>query len=249
MLNYIRAELYRARHHTATYLVFAGLPALELLFAWSFVVPSNFADLVGLLCLTLPTGLFLGPVVDLLVCAGQYRSGILKNELSFGIPRRRIYLGRLFTALLLALGLCALAFTVFLGRSWLFAPRAGAEETAAALSVLGYVTAASLPLWLGTLGLSHALLSVCRNEILAICLLCGLFAVGWPFLSMLSLLNMAPVSQIAAFLLSVLPTAPFGMYTGPLTASLMVRCWAIGLGWLAASTAAGLLAFSHREIK
>ena len=92
MLNYIKAELYRAAHHMTVYLVSGILMALALAFASMWVGPFTFPNMVSLLTVTMPVGLFMAAIMDVVVVSGVHRTGSLKNEMSFGIPRSRVYL-------------------------------------------------------------------------------------------------------------------------------------------------------------
>ena len=49
MLNYIKAELYRAAHHMTVYLVSGILLALALAFALMWVGPFTFPNMAALL--------------------------------------------------------------------------------------------------------------------------------------------------------------------------------------------------------
>ena len=60
---------------------------------------------------------------------------------------------------------------------------------------------------------------------------------------------LAPIPSIASRVLSILPASQFGQYQDALTWDLMVRNWAIGLGWVAVTAAVGLAVFQRREVK
>ena len=249
MLNYIKAELYRATHHRAVYLVSGILLALALAFASLWVGPFTFPDMVALLSATMPVGLFMAAVMDMVVVSGVHRTGTLKNEVEFGIPRSRIYLGKLIAAFLLAVMLCALVMGSFLGLGRLLTAPGTPEETRVVLAVLGYVAAASFPLWLGALGVTHALFLALKNEVVAACLTAYLLLLGEPMTAILTMINAEAIAAPARAARSVLLTSPFFQYNGTLSWGLLARCWAIGLGWLLAGTAAGLWAFRRAEVK
>ena len=249
MLNYIKAELYRAAHHRAVYLVSGILLALALAFASLWVGPFTFPDMVALLSATMPVGLFMAAVMDMVVVSGVHRTGTLKNEISFGIPRSRVYLGKLTAAFLLSIILCALVLGGFLGLSWLLTPPGDPEETQVVLAVLGYVVAASFPLWLGALGVTHALFLALKNEVVAACLTAYLLLLGEPMTAIFTMINSEAIAAPARAVQSVMLTAPFWKYQDELTWQLMAQNWAIGLGWLLVSTAAGLWLLRRAEIK
>ena len=249
MLNYIKAELYRAAHHMAVYLVSGILLALALTFASMWVGPFTFPNMAGLLSATMPIGLFMAAIMDVVVVSGVHRTGSLKNEVEFGIPRSRIYLGKLIAAFLLAVMLCALVLGGFLGLSWLFTAHGTPEETQVALAILGYVAAASFPLWMGALGVTHALFLALKNEVLAACLAAYLLLLGEPMTAILTMINSEAIAAPARLVRSVLLTAPFWQYQGDLTWQMMAGNWAIGLGWLLGSTAVGLWVFRRTEVR
>lgn len=103
MLNYISAELYKLRYKKSLFIGIVVLLALESLF---FVPAFWIADqplkdeLLGFLDALLPMGFFLSPVFAVLVFDNQHGYATLKNEVVFGIPKSRIYLGKLLTAML-----------------------------------------------------------------------------------------------------------------------------------------------------
>lgn len=103
MLNYISAELYKLRHKKSLFIGIVVLLALESL----FFVPALWIDeqpvkdeLLGFLNALLPMGFFLSPVFAVLVFDNQHGCATLKNEVVIGIPKSRIYLGKLLSAML-----------------------------------------------------------------------------------------------------------------------------------------------------
>ena len=205
--------------------------------------------MAALLSATMPIGLFMAAIMDVVVVSGVHRTGTLKNEVEFGIPRSRIYLGKLIAAFLLAVMLCILVMGSFLGLGWLFTAPGTPEDTQVSLVILGYVTAASFPLWLGALGLTHALFLALKNEVVAACLTAYLLLLGEPMTAILTMINSETIAGPARVVRLALLTAPFSQYHGELTWQLMAQCWAIGLGWLLASTVVGLWVFRRSEVK
>lgn len=103
MLNYISAELYKLRYKKSLFIGIVALLALEsLLFVpalWIADQPLK-DELLSFLDALLPMGFFLSPVFAVLVFDNQHGCATLKNEVVFGIPRSRIYLGKLLSAML-----------------------------------------------------------------------------------------------------------------------------------------------------
>ena len=113
MLNYLRAELYKLCHRKSFWITLGVFVALEALLVWGFTfVNANggrafFDDCVmDIIPRILPLGGYLTLLAGDMVFAGQYRNATLKNEVSFGIPRWRIYLGKFIAQLITALILC-----------------------------------------------------------------------------------------------------------------------------------------------
>ena len=112
MGNLIRAEFYRIRcqrwgFYGLTGSVLGGVVLLTLLCAF----PPQSGD-AALLFQTIEYSAIVGmvlavPCADLASARVDGRQVLLKNEAVFGIPRWQMYLSRLFTALLLGVGLVA----------------------------------------------------------------------------------------------------------------------------------------------
>ena len=115
MLNYIRAELWKLRRRKYLWVLLAVMLGLEGLFAVMSAWHRDFSDLVELGAATMLLGLYLSIFLADMVFSDQYKIGTLKNEISFGLPRRRIYLGKLCAALLTGLASCALLLGFYLG--------------------------------------------------------------------------------------------------------------------------------------
>ena len=119
MKHYLTAEWGRAvaRPYFRAFLLVllalaAGLPLL-----WRFglgdMFQGSFGDSLSLLTPFFTVGLYLAVVVADEVFSDQYKNDTLKNEVSFGLPRRRIYLGKLVTAAGIGLVLAFLTLLVY----------------------------------------------------------------------------------------------------------------------------------------
>ena len=112
MLNYLGAECYKLCRKKSLFIGMAVLLVLESL----VFLPMLSGEEVGrglaylFLLMMLPIGLLVAPVFASLTVDDQYRNGTLKNEIIFGIPRSRVYLGKLAAAILV--GTAAAAVTV-----------------------------------------------------------------------------------------------------------------------------------------
>ena len=74
---------------------------------------ANYVELVGGISVTMLTGVLVVPLLVQVVDGS--RGETLKNEVSFGLSRGRLYSGKLLSGLLLGLGLCAVLLIGLLG--------------------------------------------------------------------------------------------------------------------------------------
>lgn len=252
MIDYMMAELYKAARRRG-YLfgffgtVFGGIILLFFLLkeaAGSAV--NTFDSVAGVLGMFLSTGLYLVIVICDIVFSDQYKYNTLKNEVSFGLPRARIYLGKLLTAVIASFFACALILIFYLLLGRVLFP----EETPVAelLNALGKALAAALPLWLGALGFFLMLQFVTKGSTAASVIYVLVVAVLPNILTMMELFlpKLRPLCEgIQECLLSNgFPNA----ITGSGAASDLSRNWLVGTAWFVLSTAAGLTVFQKREI-
>ena len=79
----------------------------------------------------------------------------LKNELSFGLTRGRVYLGKLAAALILGLALCGVLLVFCLGGGWLLLAHDQPENERINAAVLAFALLGALPLWCSAAGVCH----------------------------------------------------------------------------------------------
>ena len=248
MLNYISAELYKVRRRKSTWALLALLLGLESLYILLFAHGECY-ELLNAFVTTLTLGLPMALLLSALVCSDMGRSGTLKNELSAGLPRSRIYLGKLLSALIVALIALALVVGLCLAAGGLLFRHSDPAQDRAALAVVGYCLAAALPLWVGGLGLAQMLffLVPCPGAAES------LYFVWFVFLDwMASLITwnaQGPLAQAAAALQSLLLSWTFGQLEGVLTRELLAHSWLVGLGWLAVTSSVGVVVFRRRELR
>ena len=178
MVNSIRAEIYKLTHRSYSYILLLCCAAFALLVgglmcyikytAAPDVELVNFPLAINMLCMGMPIGLYLVAVGGDAVFSEQYKYNTLKNEVSYGLPRVRVYLSRLVVTLLLlvvvfivTIGVYTLASLVLLGiPSDAGAMASFGKNTAQAIQdafrMLGFYVLASFPLWLGSMSLALA---------------------------------------------------------------------------------------------
>ena len=112
MLNYLSAELWRMTRRRldliwcAAYLLLVGVVALSWTGAPLHQTMEGFRDFLVI-------GLYLGYPLAALADGEARRLGTLRNEVSYGLPWGRIYLGKLCSALLAGTVLFLLTAAVF----------------------------------------------------------------------------------------------------------------------------------------
>ena len=110
MRNYLAAECYKVFHRKYFYLAMLVVLALEGLIVWGcwFTWSNgnagmNFYSAAGTMVMLMSIGLYATIITGDLVFSEQYKYNTMKNEVSYGVPRWRIYLGKLAVATLVAL--------------------------------------------------------------------------------------------------------------------------------------------------
>lgn len=251
MLNYIKAELYKLTHRAYPYGFLAIVLALEGVMVgvmcWSNSHVDGylpFSDAISILAPLLTMGLYLPLILGDMVFSDQYKHNTLKNEVSFGLPRTQIYLGKLITVILNSIVLSAIMVTFYVALAALLLPMD--QSAAAAMQMLGYCLAFSFPLWLGAVGVSMFFFFLVRNSTVAS------MAFVLPMLVLPQMLQIAMLSArlrpLAEALYRILLSTPFSVLNGNLNGELMIYAWAVGLGWFAVSTLVGVVAFRKREM-
>lgn len=261
MLNYVSAEFYKLTRKKGL-LVGAGiLMVLEsLLFLPGVLVKeelSNITDAyLAFLMLALGLGLLLAPVFAARSFDDQYGNGTLKNEIVCGIPRSRIYLGKLLAGML-AGTLSALAvigwyllLTLLLTRPYLPELSLGAAWWGSLWRAVGRAWLS----WLSALSFAFFLMMLLKSSTAAMAVCYLVTVLGTP----VALVGGAEPSNPLWF--SVLCRLFYGcscfydmeLLSGELE-STVIGNWGYALGswgiWTVGLTALGVLLFQRREIK
>ena len=282
MLNYIRAELYKAAHRKYTWIMLALILLGEgILFLICFENREHMiffaaARVVGMVMVT---GFFATLFTCDIVFAGQYQHGTLKNEVSFGLSRAKIYWGKFIAMTLLSIAVMIIALGLYLAvcRVMLpdYTPNAvynevfGVYEGGGALTALqlvGLAILTELPVWLGCQAIicaaSFLLNSVLAANFGALGIVIGsYYAVG--LIGML-----VGIDSYAGKLLEKIFNywLPYSILTAkspgvawlqerPTPAILEIdwgmigRGWIIGAFWFILATVLGLYFFHKKEIK
>lgn len=121
MLNYIAAELYKFRFHRGLYIGTGLLLLLELLvFLPGIAVRGQGKDyiprdvLLTFLLVAMTVGVLIAPIFAAMAFDNQHGNGTLKNEVVFGVPRGRSYLGKMLAGAIAGTGIALLAIGFYL---------------------------------------------------------------------------------------------------------------------------------------
>jgi len=256
VLNYLKAELFKGARWRAALpmaLLLGSLVALLLLLTWATSTNWQLIDSVTFLLDMLILGFFLLILPASAVFSEQYKHKTLKNEVCFGIPRVRVYLGKLLASVVMAAILCAWMMLLWLGLSAALFQAAPREELARAAAKLGLGLLTALPLWLGALGLFHALQFTLKSTTLVYVLYLGYFIAVEPIVGLLGLLNEEKVGPVFFGICSLLSKCALSWPLEGLSVGLGLKrlawAWPLGLGWLAVTTAVGLALFRRQDIQ
>jgi len=249
MVKYLNAELYKVRHRTyqwAFLAVMLGLITFGMLVVKFNAGPGASAEImIGGLAFLLSTGLYLVIVVSDMVFSEQYKHNTLKNEVSYGLPRTRIYLGKLIAAIVVAVVLCSAIIAFFIGLSCLLFPVG--EGMGESMADLGQALAVAFPLWLGGLGFFLMLSFLLKGSTASAILYAVIMSMGGGILDLFSIFLPKLEPALKAIQTCLLMT-PFNQLSTRPMAELIPYAWILGLSWFAVSTVMGLICFKKREI-
>ena len=250
MADYLRAECTKAFRRKYLYialLVCLAGESLLLLGSWLTYSWGNtnisFHSTAVMVAAILSFGLYATLITGDIVFSDQYKHNTLKNEVSYGLPRARIYLGKLLVSCITALVLCAIVLCAYVAMCWVVLPHdTGAAET---MSLIYYCILTALPLWLGSQALVLMLYFLLKSSTVASFLFIGVI-LALPQVVKLLITLVGPVFEYVyvCMLTTSLDMAPYA----PWDMALLGRSWAIGAGWFVITTLVGLICFQKREI-
>lgn len=253
MAEYLNAELFKLLRRKYLYIFFGTIMVGELLlvglWVWSNVAgnPVTFDSGLGIGVNFFSMGLYLALLLSDIVFSEQYKNGTLKNEVSVGISRIRIYLGKLFSAELLGIFFCAAVLIIYTAICRLLLP--GGDTDGKGLIGFGFALLCALPLWMGALGLANLLFFLLKsNTVAAFSFVAFLWLFGG-VLNLLTFLNHEVLARVASVIYRLTLTAPFDQHLPTMPDwPYFGWCLGVGLGWLGATTVLGLLTFRKKEI-
>lgn len=254
MLNYLSAELWRMTRRRAActgwgiYLCLVFLSGLTLRgnSPWECVLTFRNFMLLGLY-VAMPLAGWAGGGLD--------RAGGLTNEVSFGLPRTRIYLGKLSAALLAGTALFLLTTAAFfLGA---LSPKAvldaGGEDRALAGMELLVSVLHSLPRYVGAVSLAYFLLFTIYPAGVGTVLYYLYITVGEVTLAAVRVMDMGVagelLNRLAEAVRPFLLSNAYFVFSQESTPPTLENSWLTGALWLFLTTVPGLFLFRRREIR
>ena len=250
MLNYIKAELWKAAHRRGICIFYLVLFLLAIVYCTQ-ISGGAFPNVLSGLCMTLVLGALMGPILAQQVDGGTQDT--LKNELSFGRSREQIYLGKLASVLLIGFLVAGGIFLVCVGGGWLFTDHSDTPSVQVSLEVFLFALAGAIPLWCGMAAVCHMSALIIPSTSVWVAGYYILFFFGQPILVLIASAffygstGCWQMDLLEAILMPYTLLMP-QFLSGWLTWEYQLWCWSIGLGWLLVSTLVGLLLFQRKEI-
>ena len=259
MLNYLRAEFYKVLRRKYGWITLAVVLGLEALLVFGFASMNahggyeDFYTGAVVMFMTLPLGFYATLLTGNMVFAGQYKHSTLKNEVSFGLSRARIYLGKLIVQVIMSILFCAAILGFYLGLCWLFLYHDPGTD-AMILEQLGYCLATVFPLWVGVQALTCACMFLIKSELGSAFLVVGIVAVLPNVIWLTAALISGPAGHpLGDALMSVYSHMPTVIADNAANMAGDWACcgkaWIVGAVWLIGFTAIGLWGFRKKEIK
>ena len=251
MRNYLAAECYKIFRRKYLYITLLVVLALEGLLIWGYWFTwshgntgVDFSGSLMTLFMMVSIGLYAAILTGDMVFSEQYKYNTLKNEVAYGTPRPRIYLGKLLVATLVALMAAVVMVGIYLGFCWILLPHNEADGSA--LATLGYVLAGALPLWLGAQALTMACYFIIPNNTLAAFVVVALLGVLPPILQLCGFLIHPGFEHVRQLMPAVLLEQ---LYQRAFQTDYLGLCWIVGLVLTVAATLVGIVTFQKREIR
>lgn len=254
MLNYIKSELYRTTHRKYPY-VLIGTSSLicilvNVLALWFMKDQAAVNRITMPDMLMISTGLFtliyysVIMIVDI-VFSDEHKHQTLKNTVSFGINRTKIYLGKFIVEVIVATVSLIIVATVLILSSYICLGLGGASM-AETLGNFGNKLIAVFPLWLTGIAIANLLaFNIKNNNIFAFAYL-GVVAI---FPGIIKLLGY--YKPIFAKIQSYLVSYNIKLIVGQdrILSDDITKFYVLGIVYITLITVIGIISFRRREIK
>lgn len=252
MLDYLKAEFYKVLHRKYTYGFLAAMMgcAALLLAGWAYTNSrGSFVDFGiggGMAVMVLIMGLYMSVVIEDIVYSEQYKHNTLKNEVSFGVPRTRIYLGKLVVAIVVGVLSALLVLAFYEVVCLLILPHGAPGLVGQTLDKVLYCTLTVLPQWLALLAVCNMLFFLVRSSTVASFLCVGIIVLPQTAFHLLALFTeLKFFNTLADWMPNAIADAAQN-HVGDW--SFVAQSWTLGLAWIAVTTAIGLFCFRKKEI-
>ena len=254
MLNYIKSELYRTTHRKYPY-VLVGASSLicilgNILAVWFMKDQPEMNRISMSDMLMISTALFtmiyysVIMIVDI-VFSDEHKHQTLKNTVSFGINRTKIYLGKFLSELIVAIISLAIVTTVLILSSYIFLGSDGAT-TVETLKNFGTKLLAVFPLWVTGIAIANLLaFNIKNNNIFAFAYL-GVVAVFPGIIKYLAYIKPIFV-KIQSYLVSY--NIKFIVMQDKIFSKDIIKCYVLGIVYIILITIIGIISFRRKEIK
>ena len=250
MLNYLSAELWRMVRRRSVcvgwglYLLLVFLVGLTLRGNVPWECLMDFQNFMVV-------GIYAAPPLAGWAFGGEN----LTNEVSFGLPRVRIYLGKLSAALLMGVVLFLLTTAVFFMGA--LSPAAVLDQSGEDRLLVGagllQAMLFSLPRYVGAVALAYFLAFTLRSAVAGTVLYYLYITIGELTLASIRLMGMGAVgsflNRLAEAVRPFLLSDAYFYYGIGETHATLGNGWLTGALWLAFTAGLGLLLFRRREIR
>ena len=258
MLNYLKSEWYRVVRGKTIYVMAAILSAMIVVYNLILLVfGQSDADfpyatirysLNTLICFL--SYLFSGAaLVAALLFSDDRKNGTLKNSISYGIPRRSIFIGKCMISMASAMIIGIIVLTFYVGSAFLLLQGSGVESLNKLLEGIG----AALPSILASIVLAAVVLSLCNNVIVSL--------VWWISLTYILPSVIFQIGQKVEFINVIAKWIPTNFFNHEVTATNsgiydclwntpfgFMKCMVAGFGFTLVFAAVGLLGFRKKEV-
>lgn len=250
MRDYLSAECYKAFRRKYFYIALAVCLVLEGTLLWGYWqsmvwgnINMDFYSTASMIVMLLSVGMYATILTEDVVFSDQYKCNTMKNEVSYGLSRDRIFLGKLMVSALVSLLAAVVMVGFYVGGCWILFPHGEMDGTVWGL--IGYCLAGALPLWLGVQALVNTCYFLVSSSTLAAFLVVGIVGVIPSMLQAFGHLFHPVFFDIRQFMPAIMLDQLKSMafqwdYVG--------LCWLVGLVWMAVSITIGLLYFRKKEI-
>lgn len=251
MRNYLTAECFKVFRRKYLYVALAICLALEGVLLWGYWSTYSwgnpqvsFYSTSMIVALLLTFGMYATFLTGDVVFSDQYKHTTLKNEVSYGLPRERIYLGKLLVSLAVAVLACAVLVGFYLAGCWLLFPHSG--EDGQALAAVGYCLAGALPLWMAAQAVVMACYFHVRSSTMGAFLGVAILAVLPSVFQAFGILFHPIFETLRGFMPAVMLEE---LRNRAFDGGYLARCWITGLVWFGAATGVGMGLFQKKEIR